>query len=368
MNIKGGTLSQDEGLYSKKALMVSYGIKGIHGLEEDFFRFFNDDTDMLEKGYAFNTYTYMMGLFYHIFGYQVQAARLIGVILNIISFLTLFYLGKFMFGRSAGKTASAIFAFFPSIMAWSVAIGTDSLAILCILAYLNSLVRLTKGFSAGQFFIAVFAAISLMSVKHYIFILLVLVAVITFLVILLGRYSSARRATLILLIICVPALFYLSTNRAMTCWIDDISNKLVSDQGAFAALDDGGYFTYPTHCYKGFGHNMADIVLGYANGMRYAVFAPFPWKIESRLQLMAYPQMAIWYFMLPFIILGMYLAIKGKNIGNIPIISYLILVFSIFALAEANVGALFRHRDMATPFCLIYFSVGAEWVRQKYFT
>ena len=133
---------------------------------------------------------------------------------------------------------------------------------------------------------------------------------------------------------------------------------LAQRQRNYARIDEGGYITYPAYCYQGLRCTIPDLFKAYMKGMAYALFSPFPWQIDSKIQLMAYPQIILFYFSLPFIIYGFYRGLKVSRTATLVISLYVVILFSVFALVEGNVGAVFRHRDMATPFLLIYFGGG----------
>ena len=146
LNARKGELAQDEGLYSKKALLKVYELKGISNSNELFDKFFND-YDMLDRSYGYNGYTYALTAFYYIFGYQTQGARLINIFFNILTLLLIFYLARELFGEAAARMSSVIFAFFPSIMLWSVMLGVDTLIIFGVTLYMISLMKLPAGFT-----------------------------------------------------------------------------------------------------------------------------------------------------------------------------------------------------------------------------
>ena len=142
-NARGGELTQDEGLYSKKALIKVYEAKGMEGYEQCFREYFND-YDMTNLCYGYNVYTSILTRFYRVFGYQVQAVRLVNIMMSITTFIILFYLAKELFGSLAARIASGIFAFYPSITLWSVAIGTDVSALFGLTLYFMGLIKFIK--------------------------------------------------------------------------------------------------------------------------------------------------------------------------------------------------------------------------------
>jgi len=359
MEARGGNLFQDEGLYSKKAIIKVYEWKGVRNYEEGYYGFFDYDYDFLNPNYGYNAYTYLLSGFYYIFGYQIQAARLINGLLCILTFLLIFYMAKELFGLSAAMLYSAIFAFSPSIMLWSVSVGVDMSGILCISAYLFLLIRVLKKFNLGYLLAMAVSLLALASFRGYAVSALIAVTVIGLCCVTLKRMTKTGRIFLGLLAVLSIILI---VNTPLAHVIGEGLKKnidtVISRQGDFATADDGGYVTFPRHCYEKLDYGFTDLAQAYARGMSYVLFSPFPWDIGSKLQLMAYPQTILWYFMLPFIIYGFYLGYKKDRLVTSTMFLYCFLLFSILALVEGNMGSLFRHKDMVIPFTFMYFAAG----------
>lgn len=368
MEARGERLTQDEGLYSKKAIIKVYEGRGIRDPEESFARFF-DDVDMMNPEYGYNAYTCILSGFYRIFGYQIQAARLINGFFNILTFLLIFYMARTLFGPRVAKLSSAIFAFFPSVTLWSVSIGTDMMALLCISAYLFSLIRVLKKIDIMSVIIMIAALSVLISFRGYaVFILVFITAFGVFCFILKRMTAPGRTLAGILLILsivliaCATPAVSLVKNK-----MDASLRDVIIRQAGFATIDEGGYLVYPRHCYSDYVCHPQDLAQAYAKGMAYVLFSPFPWKINSKLQLAAYPQTILWYFMLPVVVYGFYRGFRKEWLPTALIFLYCFLFFSALALVQGNVGGLFRHKDMVLPFTLIYFAAGLRALMDKNF-
>ena len=361
-NARGGELTQDEGLYSKKALIKVCEAKGIEGYEQCFSEYFND-YDMTNLSYGYNVYTSILTRFYRVFGYQVQAVRLVNILMSIMIFIILFYLAKELFGSATAKISSGIFAFYPSVALWSVAIGTDISALFGIAIYLLGLIRLIKSKRWVWGVVAIAGYLFTGSFKWYVG--PVLIAIPLIIMILSLFFSMTRKGKLTAIATALLIIYAITISPIMMLVDAGISYemfKFARQQRSFAIADDSGYFIYPSRYYKALFDCKAhawdpdDIMAAYIKGMGYVLFSPFPWKIDSKLQLMALPQVILWYVMLPFIIFGFYIGFRKNKLETAPIFLYTVILFSIFALAEGNVGALFRHKDMVMPFLIIYFS------------
>jgi hypothetical protein len=86
-------------------------------------------------------------------------------------------------------------------------------------------------------------------------------------------------------------------------------------------------------------------------GLAYALFAPFPWSLERRLDFALLPEMLLWYVC---IVAAAATAIRERRswqtVAPLTLLSAGLL--GLFALVEGNWGTLFRHRAMVIPWVL----------------
>ena len=368
-NLSGGPhfygFAQDEGLYNLKALMEAFRLKGMPSDPELYARYFPrayryDITQ--RESYGCNAYTGTLARFYYIFGFRPQTARLINIFFNIMAFLLVFYLAKEIFSAKAAKIAAAVFAFFPSVVLWSVSFGVDMLVISGLLAFFFFLLRAFKGRSWVWFFAGVFFLIPVWTVRKFV-VFLALIAALPVLAAMTPPALRKRLIAVLFLIIAVTGTFlFFSGSRTAEIFLKEKTSEMIQEQKAASLDDESGYLIFPEHCYTGVACGPGDVLKAYLKGMGYAVLSPFPWRIESKSQLAAYPQMILWYLMLPFTIYGFYAGFKKNPRAATALFLFSFSVFSVMALLEGNIGSVFRHRDMVTPFLLIFFGGAFEKV------
>ena len=371
MQTRNGELSQDEGLYSEKALMLSFQMKGERNIIKYFADYFINDYDTMHKDYGLNLYTRMLGWFYYLFGYQIQTARLINAAIFAIAFLFVFYTAKTVFDPKIARTASAIFAFFPSMLLWSSMICGDVVIIACVTAFIFFMIHFLKSKKWVSYFVLMllFLFLARLAGSYVANLLMVFAIAGVFYKIFFLMHKKIRIAVLSFI---AGAMILACLNNGAVDFIkakyDRMAYAMIKSQEGRAVADDSSYAIYPSGCYVDRRCTLPELAGAYTKGMGYALFSPFPWRIDSKLQLAAYPQMILWYIMLPFALYGIYLGYRSRRMETVVIFLYCFCAMSILALAEGNVGSMFRHRDIVTPFLLIYFAAGFEWIRQKYFT
>jgi hypothetical protein len=99
-------------------------------------------------------------------------------------------------------------------------------------------------------------------------------------------------------------------------------------------------------------------------GLAYAIFAPFPLFARRIQEILAAPEMLVWY-----VLVAAGVASTWRERRRWPYLAPLTLTIGglmlVLALAEGNVGTLFRHRAMVIPFAasLASPSLVALWAR-----
>jgi len=94
-----------------------------------------------------------------------------------------------------------------------------------------------------------------------------------------------------------------------------------------------------------------------------AWLSPFLWQVGSMMQIMAIPEMLVYYRLLPFMFLGYRFIMKYKVREGGPLIVYIFIMMLVLAFIEGNVGTLFRHRAMVLPFMFVLIGIGLEKIK-----
>ena len=95
-------------------------------------------------------------------------------------------------------------------------------------------------------------------------------------------------------------------------------------------------------------------------GLALFLLAPFPWMLGSVRQIMALPEMLLFYWLLPSIFVGIRYLLKHEFRRSL--LAALItagLTFG-YALGEGNAGTAYRHRAQILCFFLAFAAVGVE--------
>lgn len=83
-------------------------------------------------------------------------------------------------------------------------------------------------------------------------------------------------------------------------------------------------------------------------GITYALLAPFPWALERRLDALTVPDMVLWY-LIAACAAATLVRWRSSFAYAAPVGLFIAGILLVLALAEGNVGTLYRHRSMVIP-------------------
>jgi hypothetical protein len=100
-------------------------------------------------------------------------------------------------------------------------------------------------------------------------------------------------------------------------------------------------------------------------GLSYLILAPFPWQMASVRQLITLPEMLLWWGSLPFLVLGLWFAIKYKLREVAPILIFTTLLTLTYSILQGNVGTAYRQRAQLLIFYFVFVAVGFVLAQEK---
>jgi hypothetical protein len=93
-------------------------------------------------------------------------------------------------------------------------------------------------------------------------------------------------------------------------------------------------------------------------GIAFLLFAPFPWAIESPLQMAAMPETLLWYPLFWASLIGLRASVREGR-AWIPI-AVLVCLACIYSLVEGNFGTAYRHRAQFMPIFFVFSGAGVN--------
>ena len=341
-----GFLSGDARIYSDKAWEIA--------------QYWLDPANHIfpRKMYGINGYTYMGAFIYSLFGYVPLVLKFINCLLGTASGLLVFSLTKNIFNVKIARLSAIFVVFSPSLIRWSIDSLKDPLIIFLLMLFFWILIKLHK--KKWLYLIPLILIILLIKLLgNPLYTILGFTLVLAFFTAL--KSKPIKIAVLLLLLCSIIFVFILFRLNPINETYDVLRNAAIY-QTAQARSDEAGYYIYEnTRILEG-GLDLFSLPLSYLKGLSYALFSPFPWAVASRLQLFAYPQILLWYFLFPFVLIGFTLSFRYKIRGTLAVWVFIFLVSSLLAFVEGNIGSVFRHRDWISPLFLMFAASGLVWI------
>lgn len=311
--------------------------------------------------YGYSGFTYLLGAIFYFFGPLKFSPRILNCLMGVGAGVLIYYIVKDIFGKKPAKLSAVLTIFTPSLFLWSMTYMKDIPFVFagCVLLWsFQRFQKTKKAIYPFVFFIVIFAQYTIR--PKFPILIIASCFILTYFIVSGISWKTKIIAALCLLILIMPLVHEIDFKKK-------VDNKLTHILRYSRGVMRTGGSTYNVFDEKYYpGGSLArsdtlsyfDFIKGYFKGWFYLLSVPFPWKTHTQLLLMSYPQVILWYLLIPFVLIGMGTALRYKWRETLVIFVYIIIIGSIIATSSGNIGTAFRHRDMLTPLFLIFASVG----------
>jgi hypothetical protein len=93
-------------------------------------------------------------------------------------------------------------------------------------------------------------------------------------------------------------------------------------------------------------------------GLGYFLLAPTPWQISNLRQALTFPEMILWYALIPSIWRGVRYALKFHFRPAVILLFLGTTITVAYAMVESNLGTAYRHRAQVLVIYLIFAAIG----------
>jgi len=284
-----------------------------------------------------------------------------------ITSIVVFYIAKFVTKElNVARIAAILAAFWPSFVLWSTQNLKEAIVIFSICMIMLVFLHIRYNYKISYIIFGILPLYFIYELQKMLLLLFIIILPIS--VFFSSRFwRDNRKECIILLIIGTICLgkpifnvikgFAIGHGFAMLD-PENVLSMLSSrrEEAAYGNLPFLGTFDIST---------LPRAILYLPLGLAYTWFAPFPWQAGSLKQIMAIPETLLFYFLLPSTISGFRYIIKNRWRESSPIIIFIAGISVLLALAEGNVGTLFRHRAIIMYFILIFTSFGVIQRRKE---
>lgn len=321
--------------------------------------------------YQYPFYVYLLGLFYSWLGYSPFAVKLINCLLGSLSAVLAYFIAKRVIRTETFSfLAAGAVMFFPSLFYWSITSLQDSITIFLFLSYMLSIINWLDKNSFSSCLPVVIITFLLILFESSLAALFVMgtssIFLLQSLMAILKRRILTRGLILIAIAVILSVLavkkHYLINYHAEKAIGNILNYHRVSATSYPNVLS---YRIYKDALYSNPGttlKNMLDFSLAVSifKGYAYYLFSPLPWQDPHSHAglLFFYPQAIFIILVFPFAVRGALLCVRRDRYMGFAVIFLLILFITPQAMSEAIIGNVVRHRDIFTPFYIIFAAYG----------
>ena len=307
---------------------------------------------IVEKGE--NGFYYLVSFQYYLFGYLPFVPKLFNCIVGSLIPPLVYRIALYCFHDRAAKIAAWLILLFPSFIIWSALNVKDSYVIFFMLFLMWNSIKLRDHFNPLTLLLVILSLVAIRSLRNYLAILILFAVVLNWFLVFSKRslFQNYIFATVVLIVFIVASQFMgftiISAEDVSLERLNDIRSDMAKETKHAAYHSDADIST-PGRALRYF-----------PIGLAYYLFSPFPWAIDfSRpRQLMAVPEILVWYYLIPSTIRGLLYTLRSNIMRASLLITMLMPLTVAFSFLEGNVGTAFRHRAHVLVILLIFSGVG----------
>jgi hypothetical protein len=100
-------------------------------------------------------------------------------------------------------------------------------------------------------------------------------------------------------------------------------------------------------------------------GFTYLMLAPFPWEMGSFRQMIALPEVLLWWATIPLMLFGLWYTIRNRLRTAFPIVFFSLMLTLAYSIFQGNVGTAYRQRTQIQVFLFMFTAVGLTLRKEK---
>ncbi|HJZ80287.1 MAG TPA: glycosyltransferase family 39 protein [Pyrinomonadaceae bacterium] len=305
---------------------------------------------------------YMVAAIYKIAGQNMLATQYVNCVLGAASAVFAYLIAIEIFpNKRVARVCGLMTAFFPSMVLWSCQGLKDGPIILLLTLSMLATLKLGDRFSLKFVIVLALALFSLMTLRFYVFYIIVLAVAAAFI---LGRRRLTAQSfvrQMIVITIIGMSLAYFGVTRYATQQIEVYGNAEQLQRMRQDAAQSAQ---------SGFAENVdvsttTGALSAIPVGLTYLLLAPFPWQMASFRQVITLPEMLIWWASIPLLVVGAWFTLKHRLREVAPIIIFTSILTLTYSIVQGNVGTAYRQRAQLLVFYFVFVAVGFGLMKER---
>jgi hypothetical protein len=305
---------------------------------------------------------YFVATIYRLAGRNMLAVQLVNGVIGAVTAVVIFLCTLEVFENiRVARLAGIAVAFYPSLVLWSSQGLKDAPIVFFLALSILATLRLGRRLSAKWLTILVASLLCLLSLRFYVFYMMVVAVAGAFLLGMRAVTAQSFLRQFIVIVVMGLALTYMGVTRSASLQMDTYANLDMIQRSRSDMAKSGQ---------SGFGMDVdvsttSGALTTIPLGLLYLLFAPFPWQLASLRQSITLPEMIIWWASIPSLILGLWFSIRYRLRQISPILVFTVMLSLAYSVFQGNVGTAYRQRAQLLVFYFIFVAVGYVLVQEK---
>ncbi len=328
------------------------------------------DQSRIFAGWA-NPMLYLYAAFYYLFGFSPLALKWVSCLIGALCGVVVYHIGRTLFSQpQVARVASLLMMFFPSTFLWSLTNLKEPPSGLLLCLILLAVFRLNKKFSWPDLGLLFIWLALLWCVRQSMLPPVVLSLSVCWLYVRCVNGWKKAATTTLAIVLLLGVLRFSHFGARLTqvgkTALTRVGAQLISAHRGHALRGGSNYVIYPRWVYLPEAESgrlskplsLNEWACALAKGTSYFLFSPFPWCVSTVLQVATYPEMVVWYLLIPCWVRGIIIGLRYRRQEIIFTLGMLVVLTAILSLSTGNMGTGFRHRALVIPIFLLLSAIG----------
>lgn len=320
--------------------------------------FFERATSISTPGWGIN---YLTAFLYTIFGRNVYLAQSFCAVFGAATAPMVYFCAKNIFhNKAVAKISAFSVALFPAFIIWSGQLLKDGLIVFLLVLAMTMVLQLQQKLSYPAIMILVLSMLGIMTLRFYIFYMVAIAVVGSFIIGTSNSAQSIARRTAVLVLLGV-GLTYFGVIRTASSDFErygDLERVQISRADLAKSASSGFGEDADVSTTSG---AISVVPIGFA----YLMLAPFPWEMSSLRQAFALPEVLLWWAMIPIMLFGLWYTIRNRLRTAFPIVLFSLMLTLAYSIFQGNVGTAYRQRTQIQVFLFMFIAVGWTLIKER---
>jgi hypothetical protein len=297
-------------------------------------------------------YFTLVTLQYYLVGIAFMLPRLVNCLAGALMVLYAYRLALLIFGPTEAKVAAVWTAYFPSLVLWSTLNMRDIWLALGVLMVVYHALRARERLSFRSLFV-IALTLAWISFNRPALVIVLIGALGT--IFGLARAQRLGRDVTVAVLVLGLIVFLqrgLGIGQQGLDWFD--LARLTNYRSKFVnpSVGASGYLTDVNLANPG-------VLIGFLPlSLAYFLFSPFPWQMTAPRRLITLPEMIVWYWSFPFVVVAAAQVLRERTRRRLALLLPTLLITFAFAIGSSNIGLTYRYRAQVITLYLAFAAAG----------